>query len=87
MVWTRPCKLFLRVPLAGATDLLHQMLGVPPQSLHLLMVAVVHQVTSVVALHLVEVALDHQLPVAIEPLNLLPVHGVLALDHHQLLGH
>lgn len=77
------------VPTAGAVDHLlpHQMLGVLPLCLQILMVVLVHQAISVAALHLVEVALDLQLRVVIELMNLLLMHGVQIQGHHQLLEH
>lgn len=60
------------------------MLGVLQYSPQTLMVVVVHQAISVVALH-PEVALDHQLQTAIKPMNLLLMLGVQILGHLQHL--
>lgn len=77
------------VPLAGEVGhlLLHQIHGAPQHCLPKLMAVPAHQAILVAALHLVVVALDHQLGVVIEPMNLLLMHGVQILDHHQLLVH
>lgn len=80
---------FSGVPIAGALDHLlpPQMHGVLQLCLQELMVDLVHLAILVAVLHLVEAAHDHQLPVAIELMNLLLVHGGQTLGHHLLLAH
>lgn len=74
------------VPLAGEVDHhpLPQIHGVPPPCPQRLMVVSVLQVISAVAL-LLEVVPGRQVLVVIEPMNLIPMHGVQVLGHHQLL--
>lgn len=72
------------VPSVGAINQLHlqQMHGVPHLFLQIQIVLLVHQAISVVALHLLEVALVRQQLAVTGPTNLMLMHGDQVLDHH-----
>lgn len=76
------------VPSVGAINQLHlqQMHGVLHPFLQIQIVLLVRQAISVVALHLLEVALVHQQLGVTGPMNLMLMHGDQVLDHRLPLG-